>query len=728
MSGNLQQYIRKLQRSEARFRTIIARNADAIVIVDRGGIIRFVNPAAETLFGHSSEELCGQLFGFPISSGNTVELDIVHAGKRIAIAEMHVVETEWKGKTAYLASLRDITAHKNIEQLEQDRNRILELIVRHESLETILQQIALLVERQYTDTHCTLLLLREGRLHFVGTAPSPLSPSKTATMLPVSAHGCACSQSAYFKERVVEQVHTCQYPTCQVCTTLPDTSGFDQCYALPLLSPHRDIVGILALHYPSDSNNCASSDEHLLNIARHLATIAIEQWSLTQQLIHQAHHDVLTDLPNRKLFESRLNTAIAEAERYKRQIAVFFIDLDRFKQINDTLGHATGDVLIQQVVRRLKSELRTYDTLARMGGDEFMLFLNDIHTPQMIASVARKLLDTLHTPFEIDGRELFVTASIGISLYPEDGRTVATLQQNADVAMYRAKESGGNSFQCFNTDMNTQALERLEMHTELRRALEREELELYYQPQVDQKGKLVGAEALLRWNHPRLGTILPSTFVPLAEESGLIVPIGTWVLHEACRQNNAWRRAGYPSLKVAVNVSSVQFAQPDFTEIVADALKHYTRSIPHLELEITESVLILDFQDVAHKLTRLQEIGVRVAIDDFGTGYSSLVCLQRLPINTLKIDQSFVQSIGNQTHTSFNDTAIVGAITMLAHNLGLKVVAEGVETESQFRFVCDIGCREAQGYLFGRAMPAHEFETLLQHSLNGYQQGYLATV
>lgn len=426
------------------------------------------------------------------------------------------------------------------------------------------------------------------------------------------------------------------------------------------------------------------------------------------RLHYLAHHDGLTDLPNRVLLMDRLSQALTRAPWHKRLVAVLFLDLDHFKRINDTLGHNIGDRLLKDVAARLLTCVRAGDTIARLGGDEFAIVLSDVAQPQDVPKITQKILDALSRPFKLVARQLFITTSIGISLYPDDGQEADTLLKNADAAMYRAKEHGRNNYQFFLSDMNVQATERLALETALHSAVTREEFLLHYQPLVDLRtGKIIGMEALLRWQSPEHGLVSPAQFIPVAEESGLIVPIGQWVLRTACAQNKAWQAEGLPPVRVAVNLSARQFQQENLVETITEVLRETGLDPNALELELTESIM----QDTAaiQTLRQLKELGVEISIDDFGTGYSSLSYLKRLPINTLKIDQSFVR---NMT-TDKDDAVIAKTIIGLAHSLHLKAIAEGVETIEQLEFLRSHGCDRIQGYLFSRPLPAHDATKLL---------------
>lgn len=437
----------------------------------------------------------------------------------------------------------------------------------------------------------------------------------------------------------------------------------------------------------------------------------ITQQRLAEEKIrHMAHHDALTQLPNRALLHDRLGRAIAQAQRNSTALALLFIDLDHFKTINDSLGHPIGDRLLQEVAARLLGCTRAADTVARIGGDEFVVLLGDLDRPEAARLVAQKVIDALSAPVALDDHALQITPSIGICTYPDDGGDVDTLMRNADTAMYHAKQVGRNNFQFFTQAMNDAAQQRLRLERDLRQAVERGEFSLHYQPQVDMRsGGIVGFEALVRWRHPERGMVAPSEFIPVAEETGLIEPIGKWVLQEACARGRAWQQTGNPGLLVAINCSAKQFQHEGFVATVARILAESGVPAQQLELEITESILIHHSEEVNARFQELEKMGVRLSIDDFGTGYSSLSYLKRLAIHQLKIDQSFVRDIGSDP----DDVAIVNAIIAIAHSLKLNVVAEGVETAEQLAFLRSAGCDTAQGYFFSKPLPAEEFERLL---------------
>lgn len=427
---------------------------------------------------------------------------------------------------------------------------------------------------------------------------------------------------------------------------------------------------------------------------------------------HLAYHDPLTELPNRLLFHDRLQQNIAQAQRHKKFIAVFFLDLDRFKIINDTLGHSVGDKLLKEVSMRLGECVRKSDTVARWGGDEFTFILGEIASKSHAGKVAIKIQETLASAFRVNGKNIFITSSIGISLYPDHGSDVETLVKKADIAMYFAKGIGRNNHQFFLPFMNDEekAVARLELENGLRIALEQNQLQVYYQPQVDLNSfQIIGSEALVRWRHPVLGLVSPGEFIPIAEESGLILPIGEWILYSACRQNKEWQKAGFPPMRVAVNFSARQFQQQSIVEMIRKALNETGLDPDFLEVEITESLVIQDLEKTVEMLHELKGIGVHISIDDFGTGFSSLSYLKRFPIDKLKIDKSFIQSISVDSY----DLAIAEAIIVMAHSLGRKAIAEGVEECHQINLLKSLRCDEIQGYVISPPLPVDEMNKLL---------------
>lgn len=431
---------------------------------------------------------------------------------------------------------------------------------------------------------------------------------------------------------------------------------------------------------------------------------------MAQKMTYLAEHDYLTDLPNRLLLTDRITQAISAAKRRGSKLAILFFDIDHFKRVNDTLGHEVGDQLLKVLSKKLQMCIRASDTLSRQGGDEFVVLLPELTDDAVPAEIAQKILFSIKDPISIANHELFITASIGIAVYPDDGDNVDVLTRHADAAMYHAKNSGRNNYQFFTKEMSARVAAQLTMENSLQKAIANNELLLFYQPKVSIKtGKIIGAEALIRWVHPQWGMMMPDRFIKIAEDSGLIRGIGHWVLREACTQNKKWQDSGLPEIPIAINVSVVELHHAHFTQEVTKVLLQTGLQPYHLELEVTESVAIQTEVTVINDLNKLKEMGVRLSVDDFGTGYSSLSYLKLLPVNTIKIDKSFIRDI----QVDANDAAIVTAIIKMSQSLGLTVIAEGVETQAQLEFLQSHDCDEMQGYLFSRPLPADEFAALL---------------
>jgi diguanylate cyclase (GGDEF)-like protein len=430
-----------------------------------------------------------------------------------------------------------------------------------------------------------------------------------------------------------------------------------------------------------------------------------------ERIEYLAYHDGLTSLPNRSLFSMLLSQSISQAHRYDRQLAVLFLDLDRFKQINDTLGHEAGDQLLQQVATRLQACLRDSDSVARLGGDEFVVLLPELSENKYAATAAQKILSTVAKPFNLRGQEFRITASVGISVFPQDGLDEQTLKKHADIAMYQAKQQGKNNFQFYSEKLDTDSLERLTLELSLRHALERQEFQLHYQAKRDiRSGQITGMGALLRWEHPDLGQVAPMRFLPVAEETGLIVPIGKWMLKTACLQNVAWQQQGLPHLSMAVNLSERQFADENLLTDVSAVLEETGMEASLLELEIAENLLTLDVKRAMRVLTGLKHLRIRIAVDDFGIGYSSLAALKQFPLDAIKIDRSFIRDITSIA----GDKALTEAIIAMGRVLSLTVVAQGVETKEQADFLRDNACDEFQGIYANKPVSADKFKALLQ--------------
>ncbi len=575
------------------------------------------------------------------------------------------------------------------EALDHDRHELLEMIARHRPLGMILDRLQAMVEAHVPPSVCAVIL-------------APRDPERP----PVLEEGSEPDLQASWGLRRLGDLQGGDHP--EVLRGWARAHQVEEGWSIPILFGADPFMGLMVLGFPK-APELLDQDTEVMELFARMAGMAIHHRQLLETLAFQARYDTLTNLPNRSLFQDRLQQALHQARRTDGLVGLMFLDLDGFKHINDTLGHHVGDLLLVAVAQRLQGLLRATDTLARMGGDEFTLVLPNIKGAQGAGLVAQKCLQALQVPFQIHGHELFIGASIGISLFPQDATEADQLQRNADAAMYQTKAKGKNGFSFFTSDLNTRAQERLEVEGLLRRALENREFELQFQPQFSSDGGLVGCEALLRWVQPRLGRIPPAKFIPIAEENGMILPIGEWVLREACGLMSAWHSAGHAGLRVAVNVSSLQFQMETFVEQVAEILDSTGLEAHYLELELTETLVMENPAQTARRLKDLRALGVRIAVDDFGTGYSSLSYLQRLPLDVLKIDQSFVRDIHPAAPQVPSSAPIVQTIVALARSLGLALMAEGVETQEQRAFLEELRCEGMQGYFFARPMDPQDF-------------------
>lgn len=610
--------------------------------------------------------------------------------------EIRVVRFGSGERVRAVVVLDDISARRKAEQIALARRRVLELIARQYDVRTVTRELLHLIGEQIPDLIYAACVVRSSNL-FVSYSTS--LPEEAIKHLDAWAGEVLASELPPQQRIMSLHVDPSRWPAVDYILQAYAVSGT----WMMALRTNRDADSWL-LVCRQQNNPLTAEEQLLIEQFEQLSLIALEQHATLHKLAYQAHHDPLTGLPNRLLFEDRLQQAIEHARRANTMVAVLFIDLDRFKHVNDTLGHTTGDMLLIQVARRFEACIRATDTIARHGGDEFLLVLSDITSPQQVIHVVRRLHEALDQPFFVNGHEMFVSASIGASLYPIDGTDVIALQRAADVAMYRAKQLLHNSFQFFDAAITDVSIERLQIENLLRRTIERQELLLHYQPKVDRTGQLVGLEALLRWHHPELGMVSPARFIPIAEETGLIVPIGRWVLREVARQVTQWWQDGLKVVPVAVNVSAIQFTQADFAQTVADTVAQTALPCSWLELELTESMLMGQIDDLRRQLGELRQLGVTLAIDDFGTGYSSLSYLHRLPINVLKIDRSFVARLDQDD--AWIERSLITTIITLGHHLGMQIVAEGVETAGQRQILFDAGCDVFQGYHISRPLPA----------------------
>ncbi|MBC8005402.1 MAG: EAL domain-containing protein [Verrucomicrobia bacterium] len=470
------------------------------------------------------------------------------------------------------------------------------------------------------------------------------------------------------------------------------------------------VLGFLGFDAVIKNKNWKENHQELLKVLANILADALVKVEAEKEINYMAYYDGLTGLPNRTLFKNRLEQAIHLARRSEKLIGVLFIDLDSFKAVNDTMGHKGGDDLLKQVAKKLTHLVRQYDTVSRFGGDEFLIMIPQFTSIEDIQKVAQAIMKAFYTPMTVNDQEFYITASTGIAIYPVDGEDADTLIKNADMAMYASKDGGKNQYTLCTPVMKEDILKKMQMTNSLYRALDRNELVLYYQPQINIATKeIIGLEALIRWKHPHLGMISPATFIPLAEQTGLINPIGQWVLQTACRQNKSWQDMGFAPIRIAVNLSVEQFRSPNLAGIVSSTLRETGLPPEYLELEITESIAIKEANYIIHMLNDLKSIGVTISIDDFGTEYSSLSRLKELPIDRIKMAMQFVQGIS----TNNKDEAIIEVIIHLAKSLGLKIIAEGVETELQVAFLAQAACDEIQGYYYYKPMLAEEVELIL---------------
>ncbi|MEF3275580.1 MAG: EAL domain-containing protein [Chloroflexus sp.] len=697
--------------------SVVVQTNDAVIILDAeplhtpGPFIRYANAACSRLTGYAVNELIGRslrILHGPATETTTLNalweameqrrptrLELLYysrAGEPIWVdVSVSPVTNELGQTTHFIALHRDISAQKLASFLEHDRSEILSLLLQHAPLATVLERLVRLIERQ-----------RPHWLVWVGVGShaaawsEPLTEDADQIAAKVFKLNTHHQQPPLFVETHGYWEHLRHH-------------GVQSGWIWPL----ADTKGALVIFCPQ-TGWMSENDQTLLRIAAELFYLIAEHTQLNAQLQYQVRYDALTGLPNRHLLQERIELALHDARERRHIVALLFIDLDGFKQVNDSLGHPIGDRFLKHVSQAFAACVRPQDTLGRMGGDEFLLLMPDLPDARLADIAAQRLLDALQTPYIHEGQELRLTASIGISLFPRDGIDVVTLLKNADSAMHRAKELKRSGFLHYRPEHSRRAHTRLALEAQLRRAIERRELTVYYQPQCDLASKgITSVEALVRWNHPQRGLIGPGEFVPIAEQSDLIIEIGSWVLREACQQVIAWHEAGYPLLRVSVNISARQLLRPEFVAEVASVLNSTGLPAAYLELEITEGVMLDDPIYAARQIDQLRPMGVRIALDDFGTGYSSLAYLRQLRIDTLKIDQAFVSAIDEQNNVVHNSRALLRAIVNLAHSLGLAVIAEGVESEQQRAALVSMGCDVLQGYLIAHPVPADEVWPLI---------------
>lgn len=681
--------------SDNRVRAIMDSVAESVITIDEAGIIESFNPAAERLFGYQANQVTGEniklLMPSPYrehhdeylhrfcSTGEKRciglgfrEVEGLHKDGGTFPMELSISEMRLPERRLFIGIVRDITARRR-DEAEMAK------------LSTAIEQTADSI--MITDARGIIEYVNAGfekttgyrREEVIGQKPSVIQSGLQSSDFYRSLWSTILAGSVFQDILINRKKNGTLY------------------YEEKTITPLRDVHGTIT-HFVSTGKDIT------------------ERMRTQERLQYLAHHDVLTDLPNRLLFMDRLSQAITRARRTGRLIGLLFMDLDRFKKINDTLGHPVGDQLLKELSQRLRFCLREDDTIARLSGDEFAILLPDLHTVDDILPITNKILSQYHLPFHIDGHELFITTSIGIALHPTDGADPATLLKNADTAMYAAKHRGRGSFSFYTPDMNAMADLHLQMENELRHALDRNELHMVFQPQfaIGNTPELLGVEALLRWRHPELGDIDPVQFIPLLEDTGLIIPVGEWILRSAFAQLRHWHDSDIRVPCMSINIAPRQLTDDNFVPFILASLAEYNLPAECIELEITESSMMQNEEDAIDVLRKLDATGVRIAMDDFGTGYSSLSYLQRLPVRTLKIDQSFIQQIAHDN----DDSELTRAIVAMGHNLNLRVIAEGVETQAQLDYIQSHGCDGVQGYYLGRPLPAEELSQTLSRVCN----------
>jgi diguanylate cyclase (GGDEF)-like protein len=598
---------------------------------------------------------------------------------------------------------------------EQFRNRTLELVAGEASLPTILEAIVKDVEQLNPSMICSILLLSSDGKH-LGKGVAPSLPDFYNTALDgieIGSSVGSCGTAAFTGKRVIV-ADIATHPYWAPYKELAARAGLGACWSQPILSSSGKVMGTFAIYHHA-THTPVESDLELIEQSARLVSLAIERKAAENEIQSLAFYDALTHLPNRRLLLDRLKQALASSLRSGREGALLFIDLDNFKTLNDTLGHDMGDLLLQQVAKRLEKCVREGDTVSRLGGDEFIVMLEDlsalpIEAAAQTESVGEKILAALNLPYLLATHEYRSTPSIGVTLFSNHQQSIEELMKQADIAMYQAKKAGRNTLRFFDPQMQETINTRASLEDELHTALAKNEFQLYYQIQVGSSQHALGAEALIRWIHPERGIVSPLQFIPLAEETGLILPIGQWVLETACAQLKTWQQNALTcDLVLAVNVSAKQFRQADFVAQIQAVVQRHAINPKRLKLELTESLLLETIEDTVATMNALNKIGIQFSLDDFGTGYSSLQYLKRLPLDQLKIDQSFVRDLA----TDNSDKAIVRTIIAMAGSLSLEVIAEGVETEDQRQRLMDKGCTHYQGFLFSKPVPLEEFEALL---------------
>ncbi|HVJ06208.1 MAG TPA: EAL domain-containing protein, partial [Candidatus Saccharimonadales bacterium] len=702
-----------------RMQQLINAADHGICEVNQSGLISFVNAAASAMMEIDREDLSkvwiqeklqaceddhsiravSEFVLRPTATFNQMRARILRWNRLPLPVEWSSSPILRNGKPAGAAvTLHDVSEHDAADRFHRYRTELLELIARNKPVEEVAKILVSAVEERLPGFSCSILVCDIESFRVIASPKLPEGFHLAMNTMP-------CDRIFQVTDRKGSQeLNDWEDALRKIAADF----NFAGTWSEPMISSANELLGTVVLNHsvmaPLDPLQSSTLGE-----AARLGSLAVEHRMGYERLLHQGYHDALTGLPNRLLLADRVKQALARAERNHTQVAYLSIDLDRFKDINDTLGHDAGDLFLKQISVRMQARVRASDTFARTGGDEFTLILPDMHDVRDSIRVAENLTAALRDPFKVENHTIYGTASIGIAVYPQDGRDIDTLQRNADRAMYRAKAQGRNFFQSYSDHDSQEDRNRIEIEFHLRRAIEQGGFSLNFQPQFTCDHRLVAFEALLRFQHPKLGMVPPSRFIPMAEESGLILPIGEWVLHEVCRQIAEWQDKGLRGIRVAINVSPLQLARGDFADTVARALQASGVKPDLLELELTEGVLMTSVRDSAQQIAAMARTGVRLSVDDFGTGYSCLSYLHQLPLHVLKIDRSFVARMLEPDGTR----CIVEAIISLAHRLGLQTVAEGVENEVQLEFLRTLGCDLIQGFFFSKPLSAIDASCLL---------------
>jgi len=721
-----------LTESEHRYRKLYEEGNDPIVLISPDMLYIDCNAAAVRFFGVADKQrIIGKKVGL-FSRQSSMQLqqpdiaDLMEkalAGEpqqfewitvrrhKLVHTDVSINRTELDKGSAIFAILRDISARKRAELLQATQNRILHMVMSDEDLEHILREIVRFADSQMPQTASTILLLNDDNTYFISVLTARLPEQMLRGFLGLavkSGNGAGCEAALTRKPCMVGDI--ANNPVMENIRQLIPLEDYPAGGAWPIIGKEGQILGVFCTLL-KEPGTPSPQYQHLASVAADLASVAIESRKAEERIRHLAHYDELTGLPNRFLCTQHIGNAIVHAEHRNGQVAVFLMDLDRFKNINDTFGHETGEALLREISARFRHCLRELDILARVGGDEFIVLIDDYDDPLQLGEIAQKLLSVARKPFDISGHECQLSTSIGIATYPSDGNNAQALLKNADIAMYRAKHKGKDGYRFYSDEVNTHTIERIALETELRRAIERQEFIVHYQPKVDLKSaRIVGAEALVRWQHPVRGLLPPSEFIGLAEEAGLIDQIGLQVLDRACSDIDVLNRLDLSFGRIAINLAGSQFNDDNLLADIQRVVQHRGVSASSLEFEITESMVMHNREQAIAIMDGIRALGFTISIDDFGTGYSSLAYLKRFPVDNVKIDKSFINDIPHDA----NGSAIVQAIIAMAHALNLKVVTEGVETEVQLQALQVFGSDEYQGYLFSRPIPHAQFVMMLR--------------